>query len=82
MPFYWPFYILAFFGYSRMKDLFDNRKRYKKYCYENGNDVIKKASKTKTMNLFTWSINKQKYSNNISIKKGINKSTGSNNSAV
>ena len=41
--------------------------------YENRNDVLKminKAPKTKIMSLFTWLMNKQKYSNNISIKKG------------
>ena len=30
------------------------------------------AAKTKTMGLFTWSTNKQKYSKNISVKKAIN----------
>ena len=31
---------------------------------------LTKAAKTKIMGLFTWSTNKQKYSNNISTKKG------------
>ena len=48
------------------------RRKICSYCYENGNDVIK-MTKHKTIDVFTWSTNKHKYSNNISIKKGINK---------
>ena len=44
------------------------------YNKENGNGVCKmiqtKAPNKKIMDLFTWSMNNQKYSNKISIKKG------------
>ena len=41
-----------------------------RWTYANGNVVIKMINK-KIMGLFTWSINKQKYSDNISFKEGI-----------
>ena len=43
------------------------------YCYENGNGVLEiklnPKKKKKIMGLFTRLTNKQKYSNNVSVKK-------------
>ena len=58
------------------------------YCYENETRVIKminklkKTPKTKIMRLFAWSTNKQKYSNNISIKMWIKSKKFNNNISI